>query len=126
MPASPPSFATPIDLYRAVSAEWSAETASPTGAWSAATPAQNHCSITSLIVQDHFGGDILCTRTSGGTHYYNCIDGIRWDLTVSQFAEPIPYEDTPASREAALADTSQAKYALLGARLARRWTGATR
>jgi len=124
MPASSPSFATPLDLYRTISAEWSAETASPTGAWSPATPAQNHCSITSLIVQDHFGGDILSTQTAGGTHFYNRIAGTRWDLTVSQFAEPIPYDDTVASREAALADTSLAKYALLRTRLERRRAGA--
>jgi len=68
-------------------------------------------------VQDHFGGEILSTKTAGGTHFYNLIDGKKWDLTVSQFAEPIPYDDTPSSRIAALADTSAQKYALLADRL---------
>jgi hypothetical protein len=71
-----------------------------------------------LIVQDRFGGEILSTRTSGGTHFYNSIDGVRWDLTASQFSEPIPYDDRPSSRQAALADTSPEKYALLQERLA--------
>lgn len=113
----PQSFATPLDLYKAISRVWSADTSSPTHAWSPTNPAQNHCSVTALVAHDLFGGDILCTRTSGGTHFYNVIDGRKWDLTVSQFAEPIPYDDTPSSRAAAMADTSPEKYALLKARL---------
>ncbi|SAL47742.1 hypothetical protein AWB69_04805 [Caballeronia udeis] len=111
------TFATPLDLYRAISRVWSGDTSSPTNAWSQSNPAQNHCSITSLVVHDHFGGEILSTRTSGGTHFYNLVDGKKWDLTVSQFAEPVPYDDTPSTREAALADTSQDKYTLLTSRL---------
>jgi hypothetical protein len=111
------NFATPVDLYRAISRVWSGDTSSPTNAWSPSNPAQNHCSITSLIVNDYFGGEILTTRTTGGTHFYNLIDGQRWDLTVSQFAEPVPFDDTHSSREAALADTSPQKYELLKARL---------
>ncbi|MDM0055320.1 hypothetical protein QTH98_06580 [Variovorax sp. J22G47] len=68
-------------------------------------------------MQDHFGGEILSTKTSGGTHFYNLVDGAKWDLTVSQFAEPVPYDDTVTSREAALADTSDEKYALIKTRL---------
>lgn|GEM_PF-611141 len=111
------TFATPVDLYRAISRVWSGDTSSPTNAWSPSNPAQNHCSITSLIVHDHFGGEILTTRTAGGTHFYNLIAGQRWDLTVGQFAEPVPYDDTRSSREAALADTSPQKYETLKARL---------
>jgi hypothetical protein len=68
-------------------------------------------------VQDYFGGEILTTKTSGGTHFYNLIDGKKWDLTARQFAEPVPYDDTPSSRNAALADTSEQKYVLLTTRL---------
>lgn len=111
------TFATPLDLYRALSRVWSADTSSPTDGWSQSNPAKNHCSITSLVVQDYFGGEILTTKTSGGTHFYNLIDGKKWDLTVSQFAEPIPFDDAPSSRDAALADTSEQKYELLATRL---------
>ncbi|MHA6848203.1 YunG family protein [Ralstonia syzygii] len=117
MPPTSKTFATPLDLYRSISRVWSGDTSSPTDVWSPSNPAQNHCSITSLVVQDHFGGDILTTKTPGGTHFYNLIDGKKWDLTASQFVEPVPYDDTPSSREAALADTSERKYALLTARL---------
>jgi hypothetical protein len=116
-PPASKTFATPLDLYRSISRVWSGDTSSPTDAWSTSNPAQNHCSITSLVVQDHFGGEILTTKTLGGTHFYNLVDGKKWDLTVSQFAEPVPYDDTLSSREAALADTSGQKYALLTERL---------
>lgn len=111
------SFESPLELYRRVLAIWSADTASPTGAWCPSFPAKNHCSVTSLVVQDYFGGEILTTRTRGGTHFYNVIEGTRWDLTVGQFSEPIPYEDNVSSREAALRDTSLEKYELLKQRL---------
>ena len=112
------SFSTPLDLYRALALVWSQDTASPTGAWSPANRAQNHCSLTALVVQDYFGGQILSKKTSGGTHFYNSLDGVKWDLTSSQFSESIPYDDFPSSREIALADTSAEKYKLLVERLA--------
>ena len=77
-------FATLIELYRALNKIWSTETASPANGWTADVPAKNHCSVTSLIVQDYFGGDIVSTLTTGETHFYNLIEGTRWDLTVSQ------------------------------------------
>lgn len=110
-------FDNPIELYRKLQAAWSAETASPPESWSADNPAKNHCSVTALIVQDHFGGDILTTKTVGGTHFYNLIDGTRWDLTVSQFAEPIPFDDNPSSRDAAMRDTTPEKYEAVTRRL---------
>lgn len=107
----------PIELYRKLREAWSAETASPPEGWSADNPAKNHCSVTALIVQDHFGGDILTTQTVGGTHFYNLINGTRWDLTVSQFAEPIPFDDNPSSRDAAMRDTTPEKYEAVMRRL---------
>jgi hypothetical protein len=45
------------------------------------------------------------------------IDGVRWDLTVSQFDYPIPFEDQPSSRDEAMTDTSQGQYDALKFRL---------
>lgn len=118
MEPSTKSYVTPIELYRAISLVWSAETSSPTGVWSPAHPAMNHCSVTSLVVQDYFGGEILCTKTVGGNHFYNLIGTVKWDLTASQFLEPIPYDDLLTSRDSALADTTNEKYALIKQRLA--------
>lgn len=110
-------FGNPIELYRKIRSVWSAETASSLESWSAENPAKNHCSVTALIFQDHFGGDILNPQTVGGTHFYNLIDGTRWDLTVSQFAEPIPFDDNPSSRDAAMRDTTPGKYEVITRRL---------
>jgi hypothetical protein len=116
----PTAFSSPIELFNAIREVWAADTASPPSSWSVDNPAKNHCSVTSLVVQDLFGGDILCTKTVGGTHFYNRINGSKWDLTVSQFAAPIPYDDVPATRAEALADTSERKYLLLSERLQHR------
>lgn len=106
--------ATPYDLYWALKTAWSVESS---GSWSAENPAKGQCSVTSLVTQDLFGGSILKTKTYGGTHFYNVIDGIKWDMTVSQFDRPIPFEDRPATREEAMADTSEEQYRALKRRL---------
>lgn len=107
-------FATPIELYRALRTAWCPETSN---GWSADNPAKNHCSVTALVAQDIFGGELLRTPTVGGTHFYNMIDGVRWDLTVSQFAEPIPFQDLPTAREQAMADAGEKAYRTLRRRL---------
>lgn len=63
------------------------------------------------------GGDILKTATPGGTHFYNKIEDVRWDFTISQFDRPIPFQDMPATRADAMADTSPAQYQALRRRL---------
>lgn len=52
-----------------------------------------------------------------GIHFYNEIDGVRWNLTVSQFDDPIPYEDRPMTRAEALADATPARYRTVCERL---------
>lgn len=107
-------YPTPAELYQALKTAWSLESS---GSWTLENPARGQCSVTSLVVQDYFGGSILQTKTHGGTHFYNLIDGVRWDLTISQFDRPIPFEDRPASREDAMADTSEQQYQALKRRL---------
>ena len=80
-------------------------------------PATGQCSVTALVVNDVFGGEILKTRTTLGVHFYNRIGDRRWDLTISQFRQPIPFEDLPATREEAMADTSPKQYEALRSRL---------
>ncbi len=111
---SAPSPSDAPALYDRLKAAWSTQTAS---CWTPGNPARGQCSVTALVVQDVLGGDILKTRTPGGTHFYNAVGGVRWDFTVSQFDRPIPFEDLPSSREEAMADTSPAQYAALRRRL---------
>ena len=106
----------PIELYRRLTRAWSVETSSK---WRRENPACGQCSVTALVVQDVLGGEILKTKVDGAWHFYNHIDGRRWDLTVSQFSTPIGYDDLPCSRHEALADTSRQQYAILVERLAK-------
>ncbi|PSH63815.1 hypothetical protein CU102_22605 [Phyllobacterium brassicacearum] len=108
-------YATSYELFQALKTAWSLESSS---SWSPENPAKGQCSVTSLVMQDLFGGSILKTKTSGGTHFYNVIDGVKWDMTVSQLDRPIPFEDSPATREEAMADTSEPQYRALKGRLA--------
>jgi hypothetical protein len=108
------AIATPEDLFEMLKLAWSRESSSK---WSAENPAKGQCAVTSLVVQDLFGGSILKTLTRGGMHFYNKIDGVRWDLTISQFDYPIPFEDRPSNRDEAIADTTPAHYEALKARL---------
>jgi hypothetical protein len=93
---------------------WSSETS---GQWLLENPARGQCNVTSLVVQDLFGGEILKTEAPGGWHFYNRVDGARYDLTASQFAAPIPYADVASSRAEALAGTKVERYATLKARI---------
>ena len=73
--------------------------------------------MTALVVQDALGGDILKTDVDGAWHFYNRIDGRRWDFTISQFERPISYDDLPSDRDEALSDTSWEKYQVLRRRV---------
>ncbi|MDN2582843.1 hypothetical protein [Aquibium sp. ELW1220] len=101
-------------LRDALETAWSAETSTR---WTKDVPALGQCSVTALVVNDVFGGDILKTRTPQGVHFYNRVGARRFDLTASQFDEPVSYDDLPASRAEAMADTSPAQYQALRSRL---------
>ena len=51
------------------------------------------CAITSLIINDYFGGDICKIHVDGISHYFNIIDNKVVDLTSSQFNYEINYND---------------------------------
>ena len=102
------------DLAVALKDAWSSGTSSK---WTPENPAKGQCSVTSLVVQDLFGGEILKTQVPGGTHFYNRIGGARLDLTISQFDQSVTFDDALSSRAETLADTSLEQYCLLRLRL---------
>ena len=58
--------------------------------WSLKNKSLGQCAITSLIIQDYLGGDIVFAETifdnsSVINHYWNFIDNIDYDLTIQQF-----------------------------------------
>lgn len=101
---------TEAELRERLGSAWSPRTATT---WREDNPALGQCSVTALVVQDVLGGDLLKTRVDGAWHFYNRIAGSRLDLTSSQFAGPIAYDDLPSDREEVIADTSPAQLAAL-------------
>lgn len=86
---------------------WSIESSSK---WTPQNPAKGQCGVTALVVHDIFGGEIMKTNTIGGWHFYNKIFGQRYDLTDSQFSEPIQYKDIDSNRDEAFLDTNESQY----------------
>lgn len=66
---------------------WSIDTCVPSckNEWTQDNSSFGQCAITSLIVNDIFGGKIKRCMCNGGSHYYNYLDGKIVDLTVQQF-----------------------------------------
>ncbi|WP_442869892.1 YunG family protein [Bradyrhizobium sp. CCBAU 45389] len=88
-------FFDPDEIQRALRKAWSLSTASQ---WTADNPAAGQCNVTSLLIHELFGGDLLKTPLPAGDHFYNWIEGKRHDFTASQFDQPIVYMDLPTSR----------------------------
>jgi hypothetical protein len=89
---------------------WSIDTSKQ---WTAENPAAGQCNVTALLVFDAFGGEILKTILPEGDHFYNRIDGVRYDFTESQFEQPIAYVDIPTDRRDAERGTTKLQLAAL-------------
>lgn len=83
-----------IGLFERLRATWSVETGRH---WLPDNPAAGQRGVTALVIHDLLGGEILKTAVNGAWHFYNRIDGVRVDFTMSQFTSPIGYEDQPSS-----------------------------
>lgn len=101
-------------LRSALDKAWSLETSKQ---WSKENPGNGQCNVTSVVIFDLFGGEIFRTRYPTFWHYYNCINGRRYDLSDSQFVRPgarfdAPenYEDVLSTREAAMEGIPQREY----------------
>jgi hypothetical protein len=96
------------EIHRALLATWSERTQP---AFCRSTPSYNQCAQTAIAIYDTFGGEILRTKITMCTgelidHFYNRIDGHRYDFTdgqfeLSDFRKPIVYLDTLSSRHEA-------------------------
>ncbi|MBR1176966.1 hypothetical protein JQ617_23650 [Bradyrhizobium sp. KB893862 SZCCT0404] len=82
----------PDGVQRALRKAWSLSTSSQ---WTADNPAAGQCNVTALLIHELFGGDLLKTPLPAGDHFYNRIEGRRYDFTASQFDQPIAYMDLP-------------------------------
>lgn len=85
----------PDEVQSALRKAWSLSTASQ---WTADNPAAGQCNVTSLLIHELFGGELLKTPLPAGDHFYNRIGDRRYDFTASQFDEPIACVDVPTDR----------------------------
>ncbi|OEU49333.1 MAG: hypothetical protein BA866_02185 [Desulfobulbaceae bacterium S5133MH15] len=74
------------EIREAFGKSWSSKTAIQ---WQPDNPALGQCNVTALLVDELFGGRILKTKLQEGLHFYNEINGIRYDFTDSQFKSQI-------------------------------------
>ena len=76
------------------------------------------CAITSLIINDYFGGDIYKIYVNNISHYFNLINGDIIDLTSNQFSFNIDYSNMEiVDRETMLTDDTKNRYNILKKRL---------
>ncbi len=118
-----------IEISEALHNSWSAET-SRGGKATADNPARGQCVVSSLVVQDFFGGELRRVRVTGDgideKHYFNVLkDGTRIDTTGSQYDDmvvrfeplPINFNSVTTVRDKVLDEDTSRRYALLRARV---------
>ncbi|HZP99087.1 MAG TPA: hypothetical protein VFB13_06095 [Reyranella sp.] len=105
---------TPNDLLSVIQDAWSEQT-SPH--WRPDMPCFGQGAVTALVIHDMFGGEIVKTEAPSGWHFYNLVEGERYDLTQDQFLEPLGYSDDPSNREEAMNAAREPCYRAMKARL---------
>lgn len=100
----------PKQVASALHQSWSSATARQ---WTEDNPAAGQCNVTALLVHELFGGELLKTRLPEGDHFYNRIDGVRFDFTESQFVRSIAYTDAPTTCDDAERGVTSAELAAL-------------
>ena len=109
---------------------WDAATSADPENWSSDNPSYGQCAVTSMVIQDRFGGDLLRTTVDGVSHYFNRLpSGQEVDATFDQFGPEARYGEDPVVRERSYVEGHQAtveRYRKLKTRYERNrlgWTG---
>lgn len=118
------------ELTDALGNSWCAETSASSDSWHNENPALGQCAVTSCVVQDYLGGDLLnCVVIlpdgTTSSHYYNLIDNQEIDLTRQQFPAESSFspgttktEGLASTRDYCLSyDKTRSRYELLKARV---------
>lgn len=109
------------DMYRIMEGAWTADTCAPRfrSDWNETNKTLGQCSITAILVQDVFGGEIFAVDVPDvGYHCYNKVGDYVFDLTSEQFKEKaadLVYDlSIPQKREEHLAsEEKKARYEML-------------
>ena len=110
----------PDQIQDALRKAWSLSTSSQL---TANNPAAGQCNVTSLLVHELFGGDLLKTLLPAGDHFYNRIGGKRYDFTACQFVQPIAYLDILTNRADARSGATNDQLVEFRAAFQEYWTG---
>lgn len=118
------------DLMSALEASWGRDTAFDKNDWSSENPARGHCVVSSLIVQDYLGGELIGYSVKGEgideTHFVNRLtDGTIVDTTKSQYIHAVSmtpkavnFDGFSSIREKRLSDDdTRRRYELLKGRV---------
>ena len=86
--------------------------------WTESNKCFEMSAITTLIVQDYFGGKIGKIHVNGVSHYVNILNDQVVDLTASQFDSEIDHEDYEImNRDLILTENTKQRYESLKKRL---------
>lgn len=106
-------------VHRALKSSWALDT---NPCWTSENPPDRQGSVTSLLIYDIFGGEILKTHKKKGWHFYNRIDGERMDFTISEMnksSEEYCFEDVPSNPDETYKYFEQEEYSTLFMRFIR-------
>lgn len=90
-------------IIDALRSSWSADTAYDSASWSSENPARGQCLVSSLVIQQYLGGDLVSFAVTGEgideTHHCNVLpDGTLLDTTDSQY-NSLDVTQTPKSTD---------------------------
>lgn len=88
--------------------------------WSYANKCLGMGTITSLIINDYFGGDICKIHVDGISHYFNLIENEIIDLTSGQFNHDIDYKNYQIIDREEILTNNTKRYNILKTRLVKR------
>jgi hypothetical protein len=113
------------ELEEAIRASWTREISEEPDKWSDDNPAYGCCAVTSMVVRDYLGGELVIAGVvKDGVridrHVWNVLpSGIAVDLSRDQFRDGERYEAPKRLNEPAV-DGTQERYELLAARVRER------
>jgi hypothetical protein len=107
---------TLAQLEQAIRDSWGPDTVDPEDGWAPDNPGRGHCDVTSLVVQDLIGGELMAAdvyldgeRVAG--HMWNRLpSGVEVDLTREQFRSGEVLADTVARQRPATFEPSHHHY----------------
>jgi hypothetical protein len=93
-----------LKLTKVLQGSWSSETSNWGGELPADNPARGQCVVSSLVVQDYLGGELVRVHAIGDgideKHYFNQLpDGTILDTTGMQYKKPVTFTVSPVDLE---------------------------